>query len=206
MSKRVVITGLGAVSPNAIGVADFEIALKNMKSGISFHQELADKKFSCQIAGTPKVEQQHLDQYFTTLEQKGLLASGLIYGGIAGQEAWQNAGLSFNETTDFDSGIIFGTGVLGVDKLKEAFDKIDQNQVRRLGSQSVIQTMTSGISAFLGQKIGCGNQVTTNSSACATGTEALIMVMNALKQVKSNECWLVARVILAHIFGVVLRL
>ncbi|RRO20130.1 beta-ketoacyl-[acyl-carrier-protein] synthase family protein [Flavobacteriaceae bacterium 14752] len=181
MSKRVVITGLGVVSPNAIGVEDFEIALKNMKSGISFHQELADKKFSCQIAGTPKIKQQHLDQYFTALEQKGLLASGLIYGGIAGQEAWQNAGLSFNKKPDFDAGIIYGTGVLGVDKLREAFHKIDQNQVRRLGSQSVIQTMASGISAFLGQKIGCGNQVTTNSSACATGTEALMMGYERIK-------------------------
>lgn len=181
MNKRVVITGLGVVSPNAIGIRDFEMALENMKSGISFHQELADKKFRCQIAGTPEVKQNHLDQYFTALEQKGLLASGLIYGGIAGQEAWQNAGLAFNTTTDFDSGIIFGTGVLGVNKLREAFNKIDQNQVRRLGSQSVIQTMASGISAFLGQKIGCGNQVTTNSSACTTGTEALLMGYERIK-------------------------
>lgn len=181
MNKRVVITGLGVVSPNAIGVIDFEMALRDMKSGITFHQSLADKKFSCQIAGTPKVEQQHLDQYFTALEQKGLLANGLIYGGIAGQEAWHNAGLSFNDEPDFDTGIIFGTGVLGVNKLRDAFHKIDQNQVRRLGSQSVIQTMASGISAFLGQKIGCGNQVTTNSSACATGTEALMMGYHRIK-------------------------
>ncbi len=187
MNKRVVITGLGIVSPNAIGLGGFEMALKNMKSGIRFHQELADKKFSCQIAGTPQIEQQHLNQYFTALEQKGLLASGLIYGGIAGQEAWGNAGLTFNETPDFDAGIIFGTGVLGVNKLREAFNKIDQNQVRRLGSQSVIQTMASGISAFLGQKIGCGNQVTTNSSACATGTEALIMGYERIKTGKAKR-------------------
>ena len=187
MKNRVVITGLGVVSPNAIGVNAFEKALRSMKSGITFHQTLKDKGFSCQIAGTPKVEQQHLDQYFTPLEQKGLLATGLIYGGIAGQEAWKNAGLTFNEEPDYDSGIIFGTGVLGVDKLREAFNKIDDNQVRRLGSQSVVQTMASGISAFLGQKIGCGNMVTTNSSACATGTEALMMGYERIKNGKAKR-------------------
>jgi 3-oxoacyl-(acyl-carrier-protein) synthase len=38
-----------------------------------------------------------------------------------------------------------------------------------------MQTMASGISAYLGGILGCGNQVTTNSSACTTGTEALLM-------------------------------
>jgi 3-oxoacyl-(acyl-carrier-protein) synthase len=83
--------------------------------------------------------------------------------------------LEVNDELDLDSGVIFGTGVLGVDKLREAFHKIDDKQVRRLGSTSVIQTMSSGISAFLGGKLGCGNQVTSNSSACTTGTEALLM-------------------------------
>lgn len=187
MNRRVVITGLGVVSPNAIGVKDFEMALRNMQSGIKFHQALADKKFSCQVAGTPEIKKKHLDYYFSAIEQKGLLASGLIYGGIAGQEAWLDAGLAYRDNPDFDSGIIFGTGVLGVNKLKEAFDRIDQNQVRRLGSQSVIQTMSSGISAFLSQKIGCGNQVTANSSACATGTEALISGFERIKYGKAKR-------------------
>jgi 3-oxoacyl-(acyl-carrier-protein) synthase len=175
MKNRVVITGLGVVSPNAIGKKHFLKALKNGKSGIKFHQELADLKFSCQVAGTPLVNQQHIDEYFTPLEQRELKATGLIYGGIAGQEAWKDAGFGFNENPDPEAGIVFGTGILGVDKLKEAFNKIDDKNVRRLGSQSVIQTMASGVTAFLNQKIGFGNRVLTNSSACATGTEALIL-------------------------------
>src|SRR5690606_820486 len=52
---------------------------------------------------------------------------------------------------------------------------IDDKNVRRLGSTSVAQTMASGVCAYLGGLIGAGNVVTTNSSACATGTEALLM-------------------------------
>ena len=187
MHKRVVVTGLGVVSPNGVGIPEFHKNLVDLKSGITQHKELQEKGFSCQVAGTPKIEQSCLDTFFTKLEQRGLLASGLIYGGIAGQEAWRDAGLKCNTDTDYDSGIVFGTGILGVDKLKEAFDKIDARNVRRLGSQSVVQTMASGISAFLAQKIGCGNQVTTNSSACATGTEALLMGFERIRLGKAQR-------------------
>lgn len=174
------------VSPNAVGKEVFMQAIKKGKSGIKYHKLLADLKFSCQVAGTPLVNQKHIDQYFTPLEQRELKATGLIYGGIAGLEAWQDAGLTTNEEANPDQGIIFGTGILGVDKLKEAFDRIDAKNVRRLGSQSVIQTMASGVTAFLNQKIGFGNRVLTNSSACATGTEALILGYEHIKSGKAK--------------------
>ncbi|MGB8705696.1 MAG: beta-ketoacyl synthase N-terminal-like domain-containing protein, partial [Gillisia sp.] len=85
---------------------------------------------------------------------------------------------------DWDSGIIFGTGILGVDKFREAIHLIDEGKTRRLGSTSVIQTMASGISAYLGGLMGCGNQVTTNSSACTTGTEAVLMGYERIKSGK----------------------
>src|SRR4029450_6053879 len=44
---------------------------------------------------------------------------------------------------------------------------------RRLGSTAVEQVMASGISARVGGLLALGNQVTTNSSACSTGTEAI---------------------------------
>lgn len=182
MHKRVVVTGLGIVAPNAIGVEQFHQALLEMKNGISFIPKLKELNFSCQIAGQPNLSQKTIDTYFTPLEQKGLLASGLIYGVISGMQAWENAGLLIEKKeVDFDTSIHFGTGVLGVDKLREAFHLIDNKLVKRLGSTSVIQTMASGISAYLGGKLGAGNQVTTNSSACTTGTEAFIMGFERIK-------------------------
>ncbi|WP_019038102.1 beta-ketoacyl-[acyl-carrier-protein] synthase family protein [Psychroflexus tropicus] len=185
--KRVVITGMGVVAPNAIGISKFEKALQAGKSGIQFHNDLKELNFSCQIGGIPEVSQELLDLNFTALEQKGLLATGLIYGGIAGQEAWEDAKLAKNDKLDIDTGVVFGTGILGVDKLREAFHKIDDKNVRRLGSTSVLQTMASGISAFLGGKLGCGNQVTSNSSACSTGTEALLIGFERIQHGKAKR-------------------
>ncbi|WP_405198709.1 beta-ketoacyl-[acyl-carrier-protein] synthase family protein [Christiangramia sp. LLG6405-1] len=177
MSRRVVITGLGVAAPNAIGIDQFDQALKNGTSGIKFYQNLKDLNFSCQIGGKPPVTQEMINKYFNPLQQKGLNSSGLIYGVMAGVDAWKDALLpiSSEEAPDWNSGIIFGTGILGVDKFREAIHLIDAGKTRRLGSTSVIQTMASGISAYLGGMLGCGNQVTTNSSACTTGNEAIIM-------------------------------
>lgn len=167
---------MGVAAPNAVGLQEFEQAIRTGKSGIEFHPQLEELKFSCQIGGRPHITEEKLQQYFTPLQLRGLNSSGIVYGVIAGTDAWRDAGLEIadDETPDWDSGIIFGTGILGVDKFREAILLIDEGKTRRLGSTSVIQTMASGISAYLGGILGCGNQVTTNSSACTTGTEAVI--------------------------------
>jgi 3-oxoacyl-[acyl-carrier-protein] synthase-1 len=92
-------------------------------------------------------------------------------------DAWEDSGLNINEANapDYDSGTVFGAGTSGVEKFRDSVYKLDDKQVRRLGSTAVVQTMASGISAYLGGILGLGNQVTTNSSACTTGTEALLM-------------------------------
>ncbi|MBD2755586.1 beta-ketoacyl-[acyl-carrier-protein] synthase family protein [Spirosoma validum] len=194
MRKRVVITGLGVVAPNAIGTSEFSKAIQEGRSGITFQPDLADLKFSCQIGGIPPITEEIKHQYFSDLQLHQLNSSGVVYGVVAGIEAWQNAGLSVaGEEPDWDSGIVFGTGMLGVDKFREAIYKVDQGQVRRLGSTVVIQTMTSGVSAYLGGMLGCGNQLTANSSACATGTEALLMaydriVTGSAKRMLAGSC------------------
>lgn len=177
MKKRVVITGLGVVAPNGVGLDAFEYAIKNGISGIRHFEELERLKFSCQIAGKPNISTELTLQYFTELELKNFNSSGILYGVIAGMDAWKDAGLSIEnfEEPDWDSGIIFGSGSSGIEKLRESVYKIDDFKVRNLGSSAVIQTMNSGVSAYLGGKLGLGNQVTTNSSACTTGTESILM-------------------------------
>jgi 3-oxoacyl-(acyl-carrier-protein) synthase len=51
---------------------------------------------------------------------------------------------------------------------------VNSKKIRRLGSTAVEQVMASGVSARLSGILALGNQVTTNSSACSTGTEAII--------------------------------
>lgn len=181
MKKRIVITGLGVAAPNGVGIPAFTEALKNGVSGIRHNSQLEELQFSCQISGEPEISEELKSQYFTELELRGFNSTGILYGVIAGMEAWTNAGLPINEIPDWDSGAIFGSGTSGIDKFRESIYKIDDLQTRRLGSTVVAQTMNSGVSAYLGGKIGLGNQVTTNSSACTTGTEAILMAYDRIQ-------------------------
>ena len=183
MKGRVVITGLGVVAPNGVGIDAFSEAIKKGTSGITFHQQLADLNFSCCIGGIPEISEEKKAEYLTPLQLRGFNSSGILYGCMAGIDAWKDAGFSVNTDSelDYDTGMIFGTGTSGVEKFREAIYKLDEGQVKRLGSTVVVQTMASGISAFLGGILGFGNQVTTNSSACTTGTEAILMGYERIK-------------------------
>ncbi|ETZ23691.1 beta-ketoacyl synthase [Pedobacter sp. V48] len=183
MDNRVVVTGLGVIAPNGVGLTAFTDAIKNGTSGIKHDSQLEQLQFSCQIAGKPELSDDFIAQYFTALELRNFNSTGILYGVIAGMDAWKDAGLTITEgdEPDWDSGTIFGTGTSGIDKFRESIYKVDDLQLRKLGSTVVVQTMASGISAYLGGKLGFGNQTTTNSSACITGTESILMAYERIK-------------------------
>ncbi|MFC3560336.1 beta-ketoacyl-[acyl-carrier-protein] synthase family protein [Pedobacter jamesrossensis] len=187
--NRVVITGLGVCAPNGTTVEEFRYAIENGVSGISHQPELERLGFSCQIAGKPNLDAVRIAQYFTPLEIRNLDSSGIVYGVIAGLDAWRDSGLEIADTAepDWDSGTFFGTGTSGIDKFRWAINKIDELEIRKLGSSVVAQTMASGVSAFISGKIGFGNRVSTNSAACATGTESILMAYEHIKSGKAKR-------------------
>lgn len=190
MKNRVVITGLGVVAPNGIGVDDFKYAIKNGISGIRFLPEHVEYRFESQIGGIPPLPPGIESQYFTPVELMKFSSTGILYSVIAGVDAWKDAGLkpvAMDEDPDWDSGMIFGVGTSAADKLRQGYTLIDQKQVKRLGSNFIVQTMPSGVSAYLAGKLGIGNQATINSSACATGTESIYMAYERIKYGKAKR-------------------
>ena len=179
MSQRVVVTGLGVVSPNGNGVHDFELALRKGQSGLRRNDAMDEFGFGCRVAGVP----QGVDEIAESLFDSDLLIamnSSHRFASVAAIEAWTDAGLERpardDESVDWDSGAILGTGIGGMDTIAERIvPMVNAKKVRRLGSTAVEQVMASGISARISGLLALGNQVTTNSSACSTGTEAIAM-------------------------------
>lgn len=189
MSQRIVVTGMGVVAPNAIGCSDFDQALRAGRSGVRPDSRLVDLGFACQISAVPPIQEDLLQAEFDPLTRRFLTSSGLVYGLLAAREAWRMAGLPFPEVGQApwaDAGTQFGTGLSGVEPLREAIYKVDEGKVRKLGSRVVEQTMASGISAWLCGMFGLGNQCSTNSSACATGTESIILAAERIRQGKAK--------------------
>ena len=188
---RVVVTGLGVIAPNGHGLTDFEAALRAGKSGIRFHQRLADLKFGCQVGGIPELSPETIRTYFTE-EQLLALNSSTTYAGIAAIDCWKDAGLKLpgdsEADIDWDTGAIIGTGIGGADTLGDlVVPNVNAGTVRRIGSTSVEQTMSSSVSAKVGGLLALGGQVTTNSSACTTGTEAVIMAYREVSEGRSKR-------------------
>jgi 3-oxoacyl-(acyl-carrier-protein) synthase len=187
----VVVTGLGVLAPNAHGTADFERALRDGRSGIRFHQELADTHFGCQVGGIPENVESIQGRYLQAEELYGM-NSNMVYAAIAAIDAWTDAGLERPppdaDTVDWDAGAVIGTGIGGMDTIAtKLVPKTDAGKVSRLGSAMVEQIMSSGNSARVAGILGLGNQVTTNSSACNTGTEAVVDAFLRIREGRADR-------------------
>jgi 3-oxoacyl-(acyl-carrier-protein) synthase len=177
VKRRVVVTGLGVIAPNGNGLAEFEAALRKGRSGLAFQQSMADAGFGCHVAGVPEGVDELAQAAFREEELLAMNASHR-YAALAALEAWQHAGLPRpapdDEAVDWDTGAVLGTGIGGMDTIAEkVVPLVNEKKSRRLGSTAVEQVMASGISARVSGLLALGNQVTTNSSACATGVEAI---------------------------------
>jgi 3-oxoacyl-(acyl-carrier-protein) synthase len=169
---------MGVVAPNAVGLDAYEQALRDGISGIRHIPILDELKFGCRVAGVPQGVDEVAEQYF---DEDELLAmnSSHRFGCVAAVDAWTDAGFERPEHDDdrvnWDAGAVIGTGIGGIDTIGErVVPMVDGGRVRRLGSTMVEQVMGSGVSARVSGLLALGNQVTANSSACSTGTEAII--------------------------------
>ncbi|MBN2539102.1 MAG: beta-ketoacyl-[acyl-carrier-protein] synthase family protein [Deltaproteobacteria bacterium] len=181
MKNRVVITGMGVVAPNGHGLHDFEQALREGRSGIRFFPRLEELKFSCQIGGMPENFDEIRTRYFDH-EKLMSLNDNIGYMSVSAVDAWRDAGFAFsddnNGQVDWETGAILGCGIGGMDTIAErVVPMVNEGKTRRMGSRIVEQVMNSGTSARVGGLLALGNQVTSNSAACSTGTEAIVDAM-----------------------------
>jgi 3-oxoacyl-(acyl-carrier-protein) synthase len=186
-TDRVVITGLGVIAPNALTVSEFEQALKNGKSGIRFHEKLEKLGFGCQIGGIPMDFEPTRDRYFGK-DNHEYTSDNVCYAGVAALDAWADAGLERPAPDGealWDTGAFVGCGIGDMDTISgRVVPMVNDGKVRRMGTRVIEQVMASGVSAKIAGLLGLGNQVSSNSSACNTGTEAIIQ---AAARIRSGQ-------------------
>jgi 3-oxoacyl-(acyl-carrier-protein) synthase len=185
---RVVITGLGVVAPNGTGVTEFTAALRQGKSGVTFQPRMSELRMACQVAGIPKVENTVIEGAFRENSLR-VMNSGMIFAALSAIECWRDAGFHYerdkSDGVDWDAGAIIGTGLPNMDTIADRLIPMtNSGDVRRLGSGMPEQYMTSAPSALIGGLLGLGGPVTSVSSACATGTDAIVQ---AFEKVKSGQ-------------------
>jgi 3-oxoacyl-(acyl-carrier-protein) synthase len=169
---------MGVVAPNGLGLAAFDAALRGGRSGVRQVPGLAELGFGCTVAGVPQGVDAAAEAAFDA-ELRLAMNSNHRMGALAAIEAWTDAGFARPEPSDdrvhWEAGAVLGTGVGGLDTVGgKLVPMTDAGKVRRMGSTVVEQVMGSGVSARVSGLLALGNQVTSNSSACSTGTEAVL--------------------------------
>ena len=173
--KRVVITGIGAISPIGNNIEQIDESLKKGKSGISFQQEYKDIGMRSNIAGSIDVPLSEL------IDRKLMRFMGetAAYSFLSAEEAIKDANL---KQEDFDSrlGIIAGSGGASSRSQVEAADISREKGVKRIGPYRVTQTMGSTVSACLATFLGIKGINYSISSACSTSAHC---IGNAYEQI-----------------------
>lgn len=176
MSKRVVVTGLGVVSSIGIGIEPFLESIKSGKSGLKYKPEYEELKFGCQVSGNPDFDWSSLEEYLSDVTLYGLKSESIAYALKAAFDAWKDAGNAVNnEEVDWETGCIIGSSVSDSYIIKNTIQTVDAGNARKLGSRVVEQVMNSGATAYITGILGLGNISMSNSVACATGTQSIIL-------------------------------
>lgn len=170
MKKRVVVTGLGAVTPIGNTVDEFWAGIRAGKVGIGEITRFDTADYKVKLAAEVKgfVAKERMD--FKAAKRMELFSQ---YAVAAAKEAYEDAGLEIENEDPFRAGVIVGSGIGSLQTVEKEYEKIltrGPGRVNPLMVPLMISNMAAGnISIQLGFRGKCTNVVT----ACATGTNCI---------------------------------
>ena len=178
MSRRVVVTGLGALTPIGKNVSETWANALAGKSGIVKINQPWVEGLAAQIAGLVTVDP------FEVLDRVSArrMDRSTQLGVIAVKEAWADAG-----SPDIDKerlGVFFGTGIGGLSTVLEQYDILNSRGPDRVNPMTVPMIMPNSAAAMVGLEVGARAGVHSPVSACATSAEA---IAGALEMIRNNR-------------------
>lgn len=180
MSRKIVVTGVGATTPLGGDAKSTWRALLAGESGISTIDKgwVAQYELPVTFAGQAKVA---ASEVLTPQEAKRLDPSSQ-FALIAAREAWEDAGSP--EVAPERLAVEYATGIGGVWTLLDAFETLKERGPRRVLPMTIPMLMPNGPAAAIGMDLAARGGVRTAVSACASSTEA---VANAITRLQSGE-------------------
>ncbi len=170
MNKRVVITGIGVVSPVGHGKANFWNAIKEGKSGVDRITRFDTADFTCKIAA--EVKDFDVTQYVDRKEAKRM-DRYTHYAVAACRMALEDAKLKMEELDGEKAGVLLGSGVGGIETLEEQHSKLVSKGPGRVSPFFIPMMISNMAAGQLAIMTGAKAKNLTVVSACASGTNAI---------------------------------
>ncbi len=168
--RRVVITGIGIVSPIGNTAAEVEASLRAGKSGIVFAPEYAERGFRSQIHGQPQIVlEDNIDK-----RDLRFMGDGAAYNFIAMRQAIEDSGLEASDISNERTGIIVGSGGPSTKSFFKAHNIVrDSGSPKRIGPFGVTKGMSSTNSACLATPFKIKGVNYSITSACSTSAHCI---------------------------------
>jgi 3-oxoacyl-[acyl-carrier-protein] synthase-1 len=167
--RRVVVTGMGIVSPIGNDADAVARALRNSAGGLEFVPEYAEKGFRSHVAGVPKID---LDAQIDRKARR-FMGDAAAYAWVAMRDAIADAGLDDALLRSPRTGVIAGSGGASAQWQIETGDLMRNKGARKVGAFMVPRTMCSTVSASLATAFGIRGVSYSISAACATSAHCI---------------------------------
>ncbi len=168
--RRVVITGLGVVSPVGIGTQNAWATLIKGQSGITRITKFDPSAFSSQIAG--EVKNFNVEDFLSAKDARRM-DTFIQYGLAAGIEAFKDSGIEVTEQNAERIGVSIGSGIGGLGLIESTNDNYDEGGPRKISPFFIPGTIINMISGNLSIMFGLKGPNVAIVTACTTGTHSI---------------------------------
>ena len=171
MSKRrVVVTGLGLITPVGIGVSESWANIINGQSGIGKITKFDCSSYPSQVAGEVK----NFDPLLYISPKDARRMDTFIQFGIAaGVEAFKDSGIEVTDTNSERIGVSVGSGIGGINLIESTSDVFDEGGVRKVSPFFIPGTIINMISGNLSIMLNLKGPNVSIVTACTTGTHSI---------------------------------
>ncbi len=170
MTKRVVITGLGAVTPLGNNVDEFWDGLKNGKNGISLIEKVDTSDLKAKVAG--QVKNFDPNEVIDKKSQKRL-DTYCQYAMVAADECMKDSGIDTSKEDMNRFGVIVGSGIGGIATIEEQVVKMHEGGARKVSPFFITMSITNMAAGNIAIQVGAKGICTCIVTACASSTHCI---------------------------------
>ncbi len=167
--RRVVVTGMGIVSPIGNDIAQVTESLRAGRSGIVHCEEYAERGFRSHVHGAPQIDMDDM----IDRKLRRFMGDGAAYAYVAMKEAIADSGFDDSVITSDRTGLVMGSGGPSTSAQVLAADTAREKGAKRIGPYAVPKTMCSTVSANISTAFHMRGLSYSISSACSTSAHCI---------------------------------
>ena len=170
MKRRVVVTGLGSITPIGNTVEEFWNGIKAGKVGIDEITKFDTTEYKVKLAGEVKgfVAKERMD--FKAAKRMEPFSQ---YAVVAAKEAVEDAGIDMSKEDPFRAGVIVGSGIGSLQVVESEYAKIEKRGPSRVNPLMVPLMISNMAAGNVAIQLGMKGKCTSVTTACATGTHSI---------------------------------